>query len=123
MSVELIGKYIESLQVKTGASNKGGEWRMQDFILEVGGQYPKKVCISLWNEKIDALQHFSIGDDIKATVDIESREFNGKWYTSVKAWQIEKIGNTPKVEQALPEIPPHSLSDIPPEEESDDLPF
>lgn len=123
MSVELIGKYIETLPVRTGTSNKGGEWRVQDFIMEIGGQYPKKVCISLWNDKMDALSHFSVGEDIKASVDIESREFNGKWYTNVKAWQVEKIAKETNAAQSLPEIPPHDLSDIPPEEASDDLPF
>lgn len=123
MAIEIIGKYIEALQIRSGASNRGGEWRVQDFIMEVGGQYPKKVCISLWNEKIDSLQNFSIGENIKASVDIESREFNGKWYTSVKAWQIEKIENNPKIAQSLPVIPIQDLSEIPPEEEGDDLPF
>ncbi|MDD4847297.1 MAG: DUF3127 domain-containing protein [Bacteroidales bacterium] len=123
MSVELIGKFMESLPLRTGASNKGGEWRVQDFIMEIGGQYPKKVCISLWNEKIDTLTHLKVGDDIKASVDIESREFNGKWYTNIKAWQVEKMNSKTEVAQSLPEIPPHNLSDIPPEEENDDLPF
>lgn len=122
MAVELIGKYIESLPIRKGTSSKGGEWSVQDFILEVGGQFPKKVCISLWNDKIDALSKFTIGEDIKASIDIESREFNGKWYTNVKAWQIEKLSNQ-NTAQSLPEIPPHDLTDIPPKEDSDDLPF
>lgn len=126
MATEVTGRLTQVLDMRTGMG-RAGEWKAQDFILETPGQYPKQVCISLWGDKIEVLKNFSIGDQVKATVDIESREFNGKWYTNVRAWQLEKIGATPSgygAPPSLPDAPPPTLSDIPPAaEELDDLPF
>jgi len=129
MALELTGRLMRVLEMRTGMG-KNGEWKNQDFILELPGQYPRSVCISLWGEKIEALKNFNIGDSIKAYIDIESREWNEKWFTSVKAWQLEKVEATasaafvPPV-STLPDVPPPASSaDIPPAEgEMDDLPF
>ncbi|MDL2254715.1 DUF3127 domain-containing protein [Bacteroidales bacterium OttesenSCG-928-J16] len=127
MAIEITGILTQVLDVRTGMG-KNGEWKNQDFILETPGQYPRQVCISLWGDKTEALKNFAIGDQIKAMVDVESREFNGKWYTNVKAWQVEKIGaptaSYAESPQDLPQAPPPAIGDIPPaEEEYDDLPF
>jgi hypothetical protein len=126
MALEVTGRLMRVLEMRTGMG-KNGEWKNQDFIVEQPGQYPRQVCISLWGDKIEALKNFNIGDTIKAYIDVESREFNEKWYTSVKAWQLEKVETTgfPAPANALPDAPPPTSSaDIPPAEgEIDDLPF
>lgn len=126
MAIEITGKLTQVLDIRTGMG-RNGEWKNQDFILETPGQYPRQVCISLWGDKTETLKNFAIGDQIKAMVDVESREFNGKWYTNVKAWQVEKVGSSapdyPEPPHDLPQTPP-GIGDIPPdEEEFDDLPF
>ena len=73
------------LQIGTG---KNGEWKKQDIIVETDGQYPKKVCISIWGDKINE-GLLQIGNLLKIDFDIESREYSGKWYTDIKAWKIE----------------------------------
>ena len=50
--MEITGKIINLLSLQTGIS-KNGHWRKQDFIVETSGQYPKKVCISIWGDKIN----------------------------------------------------------------------
>ena len=84
--MEITGKVISLLPLQKG-TGKNGEWKKQDFILETQSQYPKKVCISLWGPKIDQY-NIKSGDTISAKIEVESREFNGKWYTDVKAYQI-----------------------------------
>jgi hypothetical protein len=59
--------------------------------LETPGQYPKKVCLSLWGEKVDE-NRIAVGERITASINIESREYNGRWYTDVRAWKIAKGG-------------------------------
>ena len=86
--MEIRGKIIEILPEKTGTSDKG-EWRKQEYILETGGQYPKKICFMIWNDKIEQ-SNIKQGEDIIASVDIESREYNGRWYTDIKAWRVIK---------------------------------
>lgn len=93
MAMELKGKVIQLLPMQTGMGKKG-QWRKQEFILETQGQYPKRVCFSIWGDKID---QFGIaeGEEVNVSVDLESREYNGKWYTEARAWKVDKAGGQP----------------------------
>ena len=89
MSLDITGKLVTKLPQQSG-QGKNGAWIKQDFIVETQEQFPKKVCISLWGEKAKELDSIAIGETMKIGINIESREFNGKWYTDVKAWKIKK---------------------------------
>lgn len=86
--MEIKGKIIECLPVKSGQSSNG-EWRKQEYVLETDSQYPKKVCFMAWGEKVEqfAIQQ---GETVEVSVDLESREYNGRWYTDVKAWKVSR---------------------------------
>ena len=88
--MEIKGKIVELLLEKSGESTNG-TWRKQEYILETDSQYPKKVCFMAWGEKID---QFAIkqGESLVVSVDLESREYNGRWYTDVKAWKVSRDG-------------------------------
>lgn len=88
--MQLTAKLTQLLPIQTG-TGKNGEWKKQDLIVETGGQYPKKICISIWGDKINSSQ-LQIGNELKIDFDIESREYNGKWYTDIKAWKIDVAG-------------------------------
>lgn len=84
--MELIGKVFKIGDIQRG-EGKNGEWQKQDVVLECeNGKYSKKVSLSFWNDltKYD----FQEGKEISVEFDVESREYNGKWYTDVKAWKI-----------------------------------
>lgn len=87
MNLELTGTIVQTLPYESGTSKAGKEWRKVVFILETQGQYPRKVAISLLNENIDKYE-IQLGAVVTANLEIESREWNGKWYTEVKAWQL-----------------------------------
>lgn len=92
MSMELKGKVIQLLQLQTGTGKKG-VWKKQEFIVETAAsQYPKKVCLSIWGDKIDQF-NVKVGDQVNVFVDLESREYNGRWYTEARAWKLEKSGS------------------------------
>ncbi|MHC1702402.1 MAG: DUF3127 domain-containing protein [Tenuifilaceae bacterium] len=127
MSLEITGKLITKLPQQTG-QGKNGTWIKQDFIIETQDQFPKKVCISLWGEKAKELDAIAMGENVKAGINIESREFNGKWYTDVKAWKIEKTGAASSQKNDLPPMPtdetlPPFLDPSNKFEPTDDLPF
>lgn len=82
------GKLVQVLPVQEGVSTRGA-WKKQDFILETADQYPKKICVSCWNEKADEIQKYQPNDQLKVSINIESREYNSRWYTDIKAWRIE----------------------------------
>ncbi len=113
--MNLKAKLIQLLPLQTGMG-KNGQWRKQDIIVETDGQYPKKICISIWGDKINEKQ-LKIGNLLEIDFDLESREFNGKWYTDIRAWKI--VSEDDKITFTINE-------DLPSDEEpkdNDDLPF
>jgi hypothetical protein len=123
MDIAITGTVKQILEEQSGTS-KNGPWRKQDFILESEGKYPKPVCITQWGDDIDA---FGIreGERLTAHVDIQSREYNGRWYTDVKAWRVTRD------EAGAPDAPPSTAEEPWPDASSfgaddegdDDLPF
>jgi len=118
--MQITAKLVQLLPLQTG-TGRNGEWKKQEIIVETDGQYPKKICIAIWGDKIQSAQ-LIMGNRLTIDFDIESREFNGRWYTDVKAWKIEisdGTGNTaspPVTKGYFPEPPP-------PTEDPNDLPF
>lgn len=89
-NLEITGKLVKLLPQVTG-QGKNGQWTKQEFVIETTTeQYPKKVCMSAWGEKADALRNVKVGDEVKVSFNIESREYNERWYTDVRAWRIER---------------------------------
>ena len=86
--MEISGKIIAVLPMATG-QGKNGMWRSQDYVLETADQYPKKVCFNLFNDKIDQFP-MAIDDVVNVSFDVESREYNGRWYTTIRAWKVDK---------------------------------
>ena len=93
--MEIIGKLLQKLPLQSGIGRTGNSWQKQEFVIETIEQYPKKVCANLWGDKLDMLDTVNIGDTVKVSFSIESREFNGKWYTDIKAWKIEPATEGP----------------------------
>lgn len=85
--LNISGIVLNILPLQTGTSKAGNPWQKQDFILETGGQYPRKVCVCLFGDNV-AKFPLAVGQSVTASVDIESREFNGRWYTDVRAWNV-----------------------------------
>ena len=86
--MELIGKIIQVLPLQEGVSKAGNAWKKQEYILEtLGTQYPRKVCFNLFGDNVDKFP-MQVGQDVTVSIDLESREFNGRWYTDVRAWNV-----------------------------------
>ena len=115
--MQLTAKLIQILPIQTG-TGKNGEWKKQDIIVETDGQYPKKVSISIWGDKINE-QQLTIGNTLTIDFDIESREYSGRWYTDLKAWKIDIANQNTPIERNLNNIDPTDLT----EENEDRLPF
>ncbi len=122
--MEIVGRLIQLLPPVTG-EGKNGAWKKQSFVIEIQSDYPKKICFVTWGDKVD-LNSMTESDTLKVYFEPESREYNGNWYTDLRAWKIEimSAGGTP-VSGNTPPLP--TENDIPPlmmeEEDGDDLPF
>jgi len=118
--MEIKGKLVQKLPPQTG-QGRNGEWKRQEFIIELEGTYPKKVCISSWGDKVnvDALVE---GAMLNVSFDVESREFNGKWYTNLTAWKVSTSDESQS--HSLPPIEAYNPDmDMPPMKEDEDMPF
>lgn len=91
--MEIKGKIIKILPLQSG-EGRNGQWRKQEFVLEFGDQYPKIVCFSLRGNRIDQFP-LELNEQVVVYFDLESREYNGRYYTDVKAWKIEKVNVLP----------------------------
>ena len=125
--MEIKGKITHILPEQTG-EGKNGTWRKNSFVIEIPGQFTKSVAIMVWGDKWNEYQ-LAIGEEITAHIDIESREWQGKWFTDVKAWKIEKgagIEAPPPPAENTGFTAPPPVQNAPAGEEpdfDDDLPF
>lgn len=120
--MQVKGKIQQILEPESGVSKAGKEWKKQEFVIETTEQFPRKICFTLFNDKLSLISGVSNGDDIEVHFNIESREFNGKWFHNINAWKIDRAGtsNYPEPQPAF------TVNDIPPEpndNEINDLPF
>lgn len=127
MAHELTGRLLSKLPEQSG-TGRNGQWSRQDFIVETQEQFPRKVCFSAWGEKAVQLKAFKPEDMVKVYFNIESREYNGRWYTDLRVWKMEATGQAEaRTEDAYPEparqedLQSPAGEDSP--EEKDDLPF
>ena len=89
--MEISGKIIQVLPLQQGTSQRtGNPWSIQSFILETQEQYPRKVCIEMFGEDRIKANPIAIDQVVTVSFDLESREFNGRWYTSARAWRVQQ---------------------------------
>ncbi|WP_028899712.1 DUF3127 domain-containing protein [Prevotella sp. HJM029] len=134
--MDLQGKVIAALNVRTGTSARG-EWKAQDFVIETHESYPRKMAFTVFGE--DRLQRFNIqiGQEVNVSFDIDAHEYQGRWFNSIRAFDVRQIDPAAlgasvapaqaPIEMSTPVAPPaqEPFSQPSAKEESDDgdLPF
>ena len=130
MALELEGRIVRKMGVQTGTSARGA-WSKQEFVFEYQeGNFPTQVCMNVWGEdKVRDLDKYQVGDKVKISFNLSSREYNGRWYTDVRAWRIEPAGSQPAAPAQTPgfatpmSAPMPSVDDMSSPLSEDDLPF
>lgn len=122
--MEFEGKVIQKLAPVSGTSARG-QWTKQEVVFEQSGEFGRKVCVSFWGDKAQDAAQLNEGETMTVSVNIESREYNGRWFTEVRAWKIARQAPQapamPPVDAFAPsaaEMPASSSADS-----FDDLPF
>lgn len=93
--MELEGKVIQYLGETSGTSKAGNPWKKKEWVVETFGQYPKKVKVQCFGDKAD-LMNLEPGKDYSLSIDIESREFGGRWYTDVSVFRVAEYQGGPQ---------------------------
>ena len=110
MTIE--GKIIQVLPLQGGVSKTSGkEWALQAYVLETKEQYPKKVHFEVFGDDRIKANPCGVDDIVSVDFDIESREFNGRWYTSIRAWRIVKQDATQAAPQEAEQVSNEQESD------------
>ena len=115
--MEITGQLIKLLPVQTGTGQKGN-WIKQEFVVETMDQYPKKVCMGAWGDIAAGMDQYSPGEKLKISFNPESREYNEKWYTELRAWKIERTGGSANKKETKQEVQENTTST-----NDSDLPF
>lgn len=84
---EITGMIIAVLPTRSGTSARGTQWSSQTAVIETHEQYPKRVAFDVLGDKITEF-NLQVGEEVTVSIDINAREFNGKWWNSVNAWQV-----------------------------------
>ena len=139
MALEIEGTLAQKLPVQSGNSARG-PWAKQEFILEYpDGNFTAKACFTAWGQdKVQDLGKYQVGDKVKVSFNLKSREYNGRWYNDLQIWKIAPAGAQPAAPaqqpapQAKPapqsaawqQAPAPTLEDMPADSEgAEDLPF
>ena len=138
MALEIEGTLAQKLPVQSGSSARG-PWTKQEFILEFpDGNFTAKACFLAWGqEKVQDLGKYQVGDKVKVSFNLKSREYNGRWYNDRQIWKIAPAGAQPAAPAqpapqarsfaqapAYQQAPAPTLEDMPADSEgAEDLPF
>ena len=104
--MEVVGKIIQVLPAQEGVGRNGNPWKVQPYVLETLDQYPRKVHFEVFGEDRIKANPCDLDQLVTVSFDIESREFNGRWYTSIRAWRIQQGDMTQAVPGAAPAVAP-----------------
>ena len=126
--MELAGRVIAVLEPKGGTSRNGNEWKVQEYVIETHDQYPRRMCFDVFGD--DKIKQFNIqvGEELNVSFDIDAREWQGRWFNSIRAWKVERVA-APQMgaPEPAPEAPFPPASSAPADfaatDEKDDLPF
>ena len=101
--MEVVGKIIQVLPPQEGVGRNGNPWKLQGYVLETVENYPRKVHFEVFGEDRIKANPCELDQLVTVSFDIESREFNGRWYTSIRAWKIQQGDTT---QAAAPAVAP-----------------
>lgn len=123
--MEFEGKVLTVLPPVSGTSARG-EWKKQEVVFEQDGEFGRKVCVSFWGDKAADAAGLREGDRVSVAANVESREYNGRWFTEVRAWKLSKqapatapVEQMPPMDAGFAAVPAEPYK----EDNFDDLPF
>lgn len=127
--MEVVGKIIQVIGERTGMSKAGNPWKVKEYVLETTqDSFPRKIAFDFFGDRADQFP-LNVGDEIKLSFDIESREYQGKWYTSIRGWKSEPLAAVAPatapgaVPGAVPPPPIVGMPAVEPAGSNEDLPF
>ncbi len=123
--MEFVGVVYRVLPVQSGTSARG-QWQKQEVVFELPDEFSRKVCVTFFGDRVQDAATLQVGEKVNVSVNIESREYNGRWYTDVRAWRIQKAQPEQPAAAPIPDLPPIGMEEpasVVAGDSIDDLPF
>lgn len=86
--MDAYGKIIAKLPPESGTSKSGNPWNKQGYVLETSEAYPKKIYFTFFGERANQFP-LEAGQNVHLSFDIDSHEYNGRWFTNINGWKAE----------------------------------
>jgi len=120
--MEVEGKIIQFIGERSGVSKAGNPWKTKEYVLETKENHPRKIAFDFFGDRADQFP-LNVGDEIRLSFDIESREYQGRWFTSIRGWKSEPlVAAAPAAQAPMPgAVPPPPI--VEPMNNGEDLPF
>lgn len=122
MSFEVEGKLIK----KFDTESKTQTFQAREFVIEVSdGNYPQMVKFQLVQDRCALVDEYNEGEQVKVHFDLRGREWNGKYFTNLNAWRLERPQAAPApdappaMDEGFPSAGDEPIQDV----DADDLPF
>lgn len=108
--MEFVGVVYRVLPVQSGTSARG-QWQKQEVVFEMPDEFSRKVCVTFFGDRVQDAATLQVGEKVNVSVNIESREYNGRWYTDVRAWRIQKAQPEQPAAAPIPDLPPIGMEE------------
>ena len=114
--MEITGKIIAVLPERSGVAKSGNEWKSQEYVIETQEQYPKKCCFNVFGADKISEMNIQAGEVMTVHINIDAREYNGRWYNDIRAWKVTREQQQPVQAVVQPQAQPQPQG-------GDNLPF
>ena len=120
------------IKVINATQDVSASFKKRELVVTTDEQYPQHIMIEFTQAKVDDLNNFQVGEQVKVSINLRGREWTNpqgetKYFNSIQGWRIERM--TADMPSSAPQMPPMPAAQaFEPatsfnEEEHDDLPF
>ena len=108
--MEFVGVVYRIMPQQSGTSARG-QWQKQEVIFEQPDEFSRKVCVTFFGDRVQDAATLQVGEKVNVSCNIESREYNCRWYTDVRAWRIQKVQPEQPAAAPIPDLPPFETAE------------
>ena len=91
--MEVTGKLVKKLELETGISKAGKEWKKQSIVIDTGNDFNNEVCVSAFGDKVERMNRLEVGMEVSVLCNVYSREYNGKYYHNIDGYLFTNQSN------------------------------
>jgi len=91
--MEVKGKLVKILELETGTSKAGKEWKKQSILIDTGGDFNNEICVSAFGDKLEQMLKLEVGMEVSVLCNVYSREYNGRYFHNIDGYFFTNQSN------------------------------